>query len=96
MSPVYLSPSAGSAAGNPSQRDTRHRCATCGAPVVRARRARGPMPRECPRCRVAHRRERQMRAYLRSAGRIAAERGMSELERLIARAVSVADRNGKR
>jgi hypothetical protein len=34
----------------------------------------------------------QLRAYLRSAGRIAEEKGMRELEDVISRAVSIVDR----
>jgi hypothetical protein len=80
------------ASANPVQRDTRPACAGCGGPVVRKPRARGPRPSRCATCRAAVRRVCQLRAYLRSAKRIAIENGMRELEDAIGRAVSVVDR----
>jgi hypothetical protein len=46
-------------------------CATCHRPILRARR--GPAPRHCVGCEVHVRRLRQLRAYLRSAERLATE-----------------------
>jgi hypothetical protein len=96
MTRVPMSTPVRFAATNPVQQDGRTTCAVCGVPVVRAPRARGPLPRECPSCRAASRRRRQLRAYLRSAGRIAEERGMHELEDMISRAVSAVDREEER
>ena len=46
-------------------------CAICHGPILRARR--GPAPRYCIGCEVRIRRVRQLRAYLRSAERLATE-----------------------
>jgi hypothetical protein len=46
-------------------------CATCHRPILRAKR--GPAPRHCVSCEVRIRRVRQLRAYLRSAERLATE-----------------------
>jgi hypothetical protein len=83
-------------ATNPAQRDTRSTCAACGGPVARKPRARGPRPSRCQSCRAAVRRLCQLRAYLTSAGRIAEEKGMRELEDVISRAVSIMDREEER
>jgi hypothetical protein len=80
-----------SGATNPVQRVTHSTCRVCAGPVVRAPKARGPLPSRCPGCQAATRRGCQLRAYLKSARRIAEEIGMHELVELIARAASVAD-----
>jgi hypothetical protein len=84
-------PRPGVGPANPVQRVTGHSCVACGAPLTRAGRARGPMPRECPACRAVRRPRRQLRAYLRSAGRIAKELRMRELLELIADAVLIVE-----
>lgn len=46
-------------------------CARCAGVILRA--GRGPAPRNCVACEVHIRRLRQLRAYLRSAARLATE-----------------------
>jgi hypothetical protein len=78
--------------GTPHNRDQRvsdRACAGCGGPLFRARR--GPIPRWCPACDAEARRRRQLRAYLRSAGRIAAELGLPQVTALAADAVELVD-----
>ena len=66
-------------ATKPVQRDVRTACVDCAAPVIRARRARGPLPRRCPACRAARRPRAQLRAYLRSAARLAVGEGLAQV-----------------
>jgi hypothetical protein len=83
--------------GHPAQvvrnRDQRVRgqvCAGCGGPLFRA--SRGPVPRWCPACDQLARRRRQLRAYLRSASRIAGELGLADVASLAMDAVTAVDR----
>ena len=79
------------AAGNPVQRDVNATCADCGAPVRRARRARGPLPLRCPTCIAIRRPRAQLRAYLRSAARLAEAEGLSAVHEAILAALAVFD-----
>ena len=56
-------------AKNRTQRVPNRSCASCDGPVFRARR--GPAPRYCVACALRLRRVSQLRAYLRSAERLA-------------------------
>jgi hypothetical protein len=60
-------------ARNRVQRVPDRTCAVCQRPILRA--PRGPVPRHCVACEVRVRRLRQLRAYLRSAERLATELG---------------------
>lgn len=73
------------------QRDTSKACADCGGPVVRARRARGPLPARCHTCTAARRPLRQLRAYLRSAARLAARTHRPDVETAVDTALAVLD-----
>lgn len=64
-------------------------CGTCGAPVMRA--ARGPAPSRCPACAVQHRQPQQLRAYLRSAVRLAEALGLDLTAGAIRAAIEAAD-----
>lgn len=74
--PVIHSTDPSIAPKNPVQRDLSRACTDCGAPVRRARRARGPLPARCPACAAARRPRDQLRAYLRSAVRLADAQGL--------------------
>lgn len=78
-------------ATNPVQRDANRTCLDCGRSVLRARRARGPLPRRCPVCAAARRPRVQVRAYLRSAARLADELGLDEVALAARAAVAVLD-----
>ena len=60
-------------ARNRVQRVPDRTCAVCQRPILRA--PRGPAPCHCIACEVRVRRLRQLRAYLRSAERLATELG---------------------
>lgn len=74
---------------NRDQRVPDRRCARCGGPLFRARR--GPVPRWCPPCDGQLRRRRQLRAYLRSASRIAGELALPAVAVLADEAVGLVD-----
>lgn len=78
-------------AGNPVQRDAHRTCADCGAPVRRARRARGPLPLRCPACVAIRRPRAQLRAYLRSAARLADAEGLPTVHEAVLAALAVFD-----
>lgn len=73
-------------AKNRVQRVPDRRCPICGGEVRRAHR--GPAPRCCVSCELGLRRVRQLRAYLRSAERLADALGRPE----VAEAARVATR----
>jgi hypothetical protein len=60
-------------AKNRVQRVRDRACSACGGPVLRARR--GPAPTHCVECALGLRRLQQLRAYLRSAERLARDLG---------------------
>jgi hypothetical protein len=64
-------------------------CARCGAAVLRARR--GPVPRHCVSCEIGVRQARQLRAYLRSAERLAKRLGRIEVAEAARTAASLLD-----
>ncbi len=64
-------------AKNRVQRVLDRRCPICGGEVRRAHR--GPTPRCCVSCEIGLRRERQLRAYLRAAERLADALGRPEV-----------------
>lgn len=71
------------------QRVRERRCAGCGGPVLRARR--GPAPRQCVACEIGTRRLRQLRAYLRSAERLADALGRADVAVAARAAVAILD-----
>ncbi len=73
------------------QRDLIRSCADCGTSVVRVRRARGPLPLRCPTCTAARRPIVQLRAYLRSAGRLAEAQGLGEVRAATMLALAAVD-----
>lgn len=73
---------------NRLQRDVSRPCADCGAPVHRARRARGPLPARCPACTALWRPRAQLRAYLRAAGRLADGQQLMEVSAALATALT--------
>ncbi len=76
---------------NRLQRDTNGTCVDCGASVVRARRARGPLPARCSACTARRRPLAQLRAYLRAAGRLADQQGLDRVGAAIADALASLD-----
>jgi hypothetical protein len=64
-------------AKNRAQRVHGRKCAACGGVVLRA--PRGPAPRHCVSCAVDLRRRGQLRAYLRSAERLARAIGLPDV-----------------
>jgi len=78
-------------ARKPVQRVLSTACADCGAPVIRARRARGPLPTRCPACAATRRSLVQLRAYLRAAARLANARGLGEVSAAIEAALAIFD-----
>lgn len=87
-------------AGRPSSRKNRvqwvtHReCAACGAPVPRA--ARGPSSRYCAACRGHARLAGQLRAYFRSAERLADRLGRPSVAAIARQAVAALDGEARR
>jgi hypothetical protein len=73
------------------QRVSRVDCADCGGSVVRAPRARGPLARRCQTCVAARRPKAQLRAYLRSAGRLAQELGLDPVAAATGAAITILD-----
>lgn len=74
---------------NRNQRVHDRACVACGDPVYRA--PRGPAPRWCLACDSKARRRRQLRAYLRCAGRIAEELELSRVAAMTNAAVALFD-----
>ena len=77
---------------NRDQRVADRECAICRGAVFRA--PRGPAPRWCLTCDAHLRRRRQLRAYLRAAGRIADEFSLPEVAELTRQAVALVDGEG--
>lgn len=65
------------------------KCVSCGGPILRA--SRGPVPRRCVRCELATRSQRQLRAYLRSAARLAEALGRGDVAAAARAAVATLD-----
>lgn len=76
-------------ARNRVQRVSGCACASCGGQVLRA--GRGPSPRLCVACEVGARDLRQLRAYLRSAERLAAALDRSDIADAARDAVAALD-----
>lgn len=76
-------------ARNRVQRVHGRKCAACRRAVYRA--SRGPAPRHCVACEVRVRRLRQLRAYLRSAERLATELGRPAIAAIARDAAIVLD-----
>ena len=76
-------------ARNRVQRVPDRTCAVCQRPILRA--PRGPVPRHCVACEVHIRRVRQLRAYLRSAERLATELGRPAIAAVVRDAAVVLD-----
>ena len=90
--PLALQPTSPSIGpNNRLQRDVSRACVDCGAPVMRARRARGPLPMRCVACTVARRPRGQLRAYLRAAERLADGQGLVEVSAALATALTALD-----
>jgi hypothetical protein len=79
---------------NRVQRVSDRACAECGGPVVRS--ARGPAPRWCAECSERLGDLRQLRAYLRSAERLAVRLGLAATATSIATAIAHFDRGATR
>ena len=92
--PAIRSPQGSIRATNPVQRDANPTCLDCGRPIVRARRARGPLPRWCPACAAARRPRVQLRAYLRSAARLADQLDLDDVAVAARAAVATLDAAG--
>jgi len=74
---------------NRNQRVLSGACARCAGPLDRARR--GPAPRWCLACDALVRDRRQVRAYLRSAARIALRSDLPTIAELAAAAADALD-----
>ena len=92
--PAIRSPQGSIRATNPVQRDANRSCLDCGRPIVRARRARGPLPLRCLACAAARQPRIQVRAYLRSAARLADELGLADVALAARAAVAALDAAG--
>lgn len=76
-------------ARNRAQRVRGRTCAVCRHAILRA--GRGPAPRHCVACEIHVRELRQLRAYLRSAERLATELGRPAIAALAREAVVALD-----
>ena len=92
--PAIRSPQGSIRATNPVQRDANRSCLDCGRSIVRVRRARGPLPCRCPTCAAAWRPRVQLRAYLRSAARLADRLDLDDVALAARAAVATLDAAG--
>lgn len=76
---------------NGVQRVSRVVCLDCGQLVARGKKARGPLALRCPSCTSVRRPLAQLRAYLRSAERLARTLALDEVATAASSAVAALD-----